>query len=84
MANTTRPTRAGAWFEVHSVSGGPPRRGKFLEVRGHPGHEHYRVLGDEQTASIHFPAQGPREPRAVPRPGALSAVADEQSPVERG
>jgi hypothetical protein len=60
MAKTTRPTRPGDWIEVHSVSGGQPRRGQILEVRGRPGHEHYRVRWNEERESVHFPAQGTR------------------------
>jgi hypothetical protein len=57
---TTRRTCSGDWIEVHSVSGGQSRRGQILEVRGRPGHEHYRVRWNEETESLHFPAQGTR------------------------
>jgi len=48
----------GDWVQIHMIGGGQPRRGEFLEVRGGPGHQRYRVRWDEEHESIHFPAEG--------------------------
>jgi hypothetical protein len=49
---------AGDWIEVHSPGGGPPRKGKILEVLGREHHEHYRVRWTDDHESIFFPADG--------------------------
>jgi len=50
--------RVGDWLEARGIHGGSPRRGEVIEILGSAGHEHYRVLWDEQHESIVFPADG--------------------------
>ena len=50
--------RAGDWIEARGVHGQAPRRGEIVEVLGREGHEHYRVMWDEQHESIVYPADG--------------------------
>ena len=50
--------RVGDWLEAHGIHGGSPRRGEVIEILGTAGHEHYRVLWDEEHESIVFPADG--------------------------
>jgi hypothetical protein len=52
------PGHAGEWIEVHSPGGGPPRRGRIIEVIGASGHEHYRVRWTDEHESIYYPADG--------------------------
>jgi hypothetical protein len=58
--------RVGDWIDVNVIGGGPNRRGQILEILGVPGHEHFRVLWDEQHESLHFPSQGTRFLRETP------------------
>lgn len=55
-----RDARAGDWIEVHVPGGGPPRRALILEVMGDGPHRRYRVRWDEDTVSIHYPADDDR------------------------
>jgi hypothetical protein len=48
------------------VVGGSPRRAEILDVRGGPGHEHFRVRWEDGHESIYFPA----EDAVLRRPGA--------------
>ena len=50
--------RPGDWIEVHTIGGGPPRRGQVLEVLGRGRHERFRVRWDEKHESIHYPGGG--------------------------
>ena len=52
------PGHAGDHLEVHSPTGGPPRRGEIVEVLGGPHHEHYRVRWEDGHESIHYPSDG--------------------------
>lgn len=63
------PGRAGDRLEIFSPTGGPPRRGRIIEVLGGPNHEHYRVSWDDGHESIHYPSDGTKVVRAK-RPAA--------------
>ena len=66
------PAEVGDVIEITGqVVGGRPRRAEILDVRGEPGHEHFRVRWeDDGHESIYFPAGD----AVIRRPKRLSAV----------
>ena len=55
---STASARPGDWVVARGVGDKPARRGEIIELLGGPGHEHFRVLWDEQHESILYPADG--------------------------
>ena len=55
---STASARTGDWVVARGVGDKPARRGEIIELLGRPGHEHFRVLWDEQHESILYPADG--------------------------
>ena len=55
---STAAARPGDWIVARGVGDKPARRGEIVELLGGPGHEHFRVLWDEQHESILYPADG--------------------------
>jgi hypothetical protein len=55
---STAAARPGDWVVARGVGDKPARRGEIIELLGGPGHEHFRVLWDEQHESILYPADG--------------------------
>jgi RimK family alpha-L-glutamate ligase len=61
------PAEVGDLIEIMGQAvGGRPRRAEILDVRGTPGHEHFRVLWEDGHESIYIPAGD----AVIRRPGA--------------
>ena len=56
--HTSAAASVGDLLETRGIHGEPARRGQIVEILGEPGHEHYKVLWDEQHESIVYPADG--------------------------
>jgi hypothetical protein len=54
------PGQVGDWLEVSAPGGGPPQRGRIVEVLGGPHHERYLVRWSDEHRSIHYPTDGTR------------------------
>ena len=47
-------------LEVSAAGGGPPQRGRIIEILGGPHHERYLVRWSDEHRSIHYPSDGTR------------------------
>lgn len=48
----------GDWLEVDRVGGGPRRRAQILEVLESTGGQRFRVRWNEESETLHTPAEG--------------------------
>lgn len=61
--------RPGDWLEVsYTGSAQQPRRGQILEVLGTPELPHFRIRWNEESETLHYPAEGDR---LIPRDALL-------------
>jgi hypothetical protein len=54
------PGQVGDMLEVTSPQGGPPQRGRIVQVLGRAHHERYLVRWTDEHESIHYPSDGTR------------------------